>query len=72
VRDGVSGLLVPGHDTAQWAAALTRAVAVRADLRPGAVAHAGQFSWRATAAGMLETYRDALADRSGLLVASAR
>jgi D-inositol-3-phosphate glycosyltransferase len=63
---------VPGHDTGQWAAALTRAMDLRSVLSPGAVAHASQFSWSQTAEGLLATYRDALAERSGLLVASAR
>jgi D-inositol-3-phosphate glycosyltransferase len=72
VHEGVSGLLVPGHDTGQWAAALTRAMDLRHVLSPGAVAHASQFSWSQTADGLLATYRDALAERSGLLVASAR
>jgi D-inositol-3-phosphate glycosyltransferase len=72
VRDGVSGLLVPGHSADRWAAALTRAVRDRATLSPRATQHAAQFSWSATADGLLSTYRDALADRSGLLVASAR
>jgi D-inositol-3-phosphate glycosyltransferase len=72
VHEGVSGLLVPGHDTGQWAAALTRAMDLRHVLSVGAVAHASQFSWSETAEGLLATYRDALAERSGLLVASAR
>jgi D-inositol-3-phosphate glycosyltransferase len=72
VRNGVSGLLVPGHDTAAWAAALTRAVATRADLSPGAVEHASHFSWSATAAGLLSTYRDALNGRSDLLMVAGR
>ena len=72
VRDGVSGLLVAGHDAAQWSSALTKAVELRDVLRPGALAHAAQFSWSSTADGLLATYRDALADRSGLLVANAR
>ena len=63
VRDGVSGLLVPGHDAGQWAAALTRALADRACLVPGALAHAAGFSWSATAADLLATYRDALVSR---------
>ena len=45
VRDGVSGLLVPGHDPAAWAAALERAVRDRAVLSLGAVEHAAGFSW---------------------------
>ncbi|MCW2570166.1 MAG: UDP-N-acetylglucosamine [Frankiales bacterium] len=72
VHEGVSGLLVPGHDTGQWAAALSRAMDLRSVLSPGAVAHASQFSWSQTAEGLLATYRGALAERSGLLVASAR
>ena len=72
VRDGISGLLVPGHDPSAWASALTRAVELRAVLSPGAVQHASQFSWAATADGLLATYRDALAERSELLVATAR
>ena len=61
VRDGVSGLLVPGHGVDAWAAALTRAIADRPRLAAGAVAHAGAFSWARTAEGLLDTYRDALA-----------
>jgi D-inositol-3-phosphate glycosyltransferase len=63
VRDGVSGLLVPGHDAGQWAAALTRALARAPPPVAGAVAHAAGFSWEATADGLLATYRDALGDR---------
>jgi D-inositol-3-phosphate glycosyltransferase len=71
VRDGVSGLLIPGHDPDQWASALTKAVEMRRVLRAGAITHAAQFSWSSTADGLLATYRDALASRSGLLVATA-
>ncbi len=63
VRDGVSGLLVPGHEPEQWASAVRRALADRDRLSRGAVAHAAQFSWGRTADGLLATYRDALADR---------
>jgi D-inositol-3-phosphate glycosyltransferase len=72
VRDGVSGLLVPGHDARDWSSALTKAVELRDVLAPGALEHAAQFSWSTTADGLLATYRDALADRSGLLVVNAR
>ena len=72
VRDGVSGLLVPGHGADAWASALTRAVAERRRLSPGAVAHAAGFSWGRTADGLLRTYRDALADRVALPLAVAR
>lgn len=66
VRDGVSGLLVPGHGADAWAGALARAVADRSRLSRGAVAHAAGFSWDATGDGLLATYRDALADRAAL------
>ena len=72
VRDGVSGLLVPGHGADAWAGALTRAVADRPRLSRGAVAHAARFSWSRTADGLLATYRDALADRVALPLAVAR
>ena len=72
VRDGVSGLLVPGHGADAWAGALTRAVADRRRLSPGAVAHAAGFSWGRTADGLLRTYRDALADRNAVPLAVAR
>jgi D-inositol-3-phosphate glycosyltransferase len=63
VRDGASGLLVPGHGTDAWATALRRALASRRELSAGAVAHAQDFSWGASADGLLATYRSALADR---------
>ena len=69
VRDGVSGLLVPGHGADQWAAAVTRALADRDRLSRGAVAHAAGFSWAATADGLLDTYRDALTARHSLALA---
>jgi D-inositol-3-phosphate glycosyltransferase len=64
VRDGVSGLLVPGHDAGHWAGALGRALERRGELSAGAVAHATRFSWAATGDGLLATYRSALAERA--------
>ena len=69
VDDGISGLLVLGHHPDAWAAAITRAVERRAVLSRGAIAHAAEFSWGATADGLLATYRDAMADRRSDLVA---
>lgn len=69
VVDGTSGLLVPGHGTDGWAAALRRAVEDRPRLSRGALAHAAGFSWHRTAEGLLATYRDALADRVELPMA---
>ena len=69
VEDGISGLLVLGHHPDAWAAAITRAIAKRAALSKGALLHAAEFSWGATSDGLLATYRDAIADRSGQLLA---
>jgi len=68
VADGVSGLLIDGHDPADYAAAFSRLIgssALRRRLERGAVAHASQFGWAVTAAGVLQTYRAAIADASG-------
>ena len=65
VRDGVSGVLVPGHDPGLWARTLRELLddpARRAALAGAARAHAQQFSWSRTADGLLSTYRDAMAD----------
>ena len=64
VRDGVSGVLVDGHDPHDYAAVLRRIVespAERERLGRGGVAHANAFGWQATADGILDVYRDALA-----------
>jgi len=69
VRDGVSGVLVEGHDPADYAAVLARLVdapALRARLARGALGHARRFSWSRTAEGLLATYRDALAESAAL------
>jgi len=60
VHDGVSGLLVDGHGTDDWASALQAALARRALLSRGALAHAAHFSWSRTAEGLLTAYRDVM------------
>jgi len=65
VADGASGLLVRGHDPADYAGALGRLLddsALHERLAHGALRHAAGFSWGATAAGVLQVYRDALAE----------
>jgi D-inositol-3-phosphate glycosyltransferase len=69
VADGVSGLLVDGHEPRGYAAALDRLLADRAErerLSAGAAVHARRFSWDRTAEGVLQVYRAALADRVAL------
>jgi D-inositol-3-phosphate glycosyltransferase len=65
VRDNVSGVLVDGHDPADWARVLGRLLAepgLRTRLSRGAIAHAQEFSWNRTAAGLLAVYRDAVSE----------
>ena len=65
VADGVSGLLVDGHDPRVWADALSDVVADRARLRRAGRAAPSctpsHFGWDATADATLEVYRDAMA-----------
>lgn len=63
VDDGVSGLLVPTHDTEDWADALARVAlrtGVRATLSRGAREHAQRFSWQRTTDALLDIYREAM------------
>lgn len=69
VRDGVSGVLVAGHDPDDYADALQpllSSAAARRRLSAGARRHAAGFSWAATAAGTLSVYRAAMDDRAAL------
>jgi D-inositol-3-phosphate glycosyltransferase len=62
VRNGRTGLLVPGHEPAAWADALAAVVldpARRARMSIAARAHAERFSWEATVDGLLAAYRRA-------------
>jgi D-inositol-3-phosphate glycosyltransferase len=59
VRDGHSGLLVPGHRTDDWADALHRVLVdddLRSQLEAGAREQAKLFSWDATAEATLRVY----------------
>ena len=62
VRDGISGLLVEGHDPEDYARAMERIVAapdLRERMSAGARAHAAEFAWERTADATLEVYRQA-------------
>jgi D-inositol-3-phosphate glycosyltransferase len=68
VEDGASGVLVDGHDPADYAAVLARLLADPAErerLAAGALVHAQQFGWPATATSMLEVYAEAMAAAAG-------
>jgi D-inositol-3-phosphate glycosyltransferase len=56
VRDGVSGVLVDGHDPAGYAAAVRSVLARRELLGAGARRHAAQFSWERTADSLVAAY----------------
>ena len=65
VNDGVSGVLVEGHDPQDWADALRRFItypAWRDELAVGAREHAAAFGWSATAGRLMETYAGAMAN----------
>nr|MBA2554824.1 glycosyltransferase [Geodermatophilaceae bacterium] len=63
VADGRSGLLVPGHNPADFAAALHRIIADRplaAALAAGGVQHTAGFSWDRTASELVAAYTEAM------------
>ncbi|MBB5840395.1 D-inositol-3-phosphate glycosyltransferase [Kribbella italica] len=62
VRDGVTGLLVPGHGVGEFADALARIAtdpAARESMSKAAVEHARAFGWEQTAEKTLAAYRTA-------------
>jgi D-inositol-3-phosphate glycosyltransferase len=72
VRDGETGLLLPGHDPAQWSDALGRlldAPTVRDRMAVAACEHARGFSWSATVDATLDVYRAAASGRPARAVA---
>ena len=69
VDDGRSGLLVDGHDPADYATAIRRIVTdttMERRLGRGAVAHASRFGWSRTADGILDVYAEAVASPTAI------
>jgi D-inositol-3-phosphate glycosyltransferase len=65
VRDGVSGVLIDGHDPVDWARTLASLLPERrrrAALARGAERHARDFSWTRTVSGLLAVYGEAIAE----------
>jgi D-inositol-3-phosphate glycosyltransferase len=65
VRDGLSGVLVDGHDPVSYARVLESLLdspARLAELSRGALAHASAFGWPATADRLVEVYTGALTE----------
>lgn len=72
VRDGVSGLLVDGHDPADWAQALRRFTISprwRDQLSRDARTHAAAFGWQSTASNLMDVYAAAVANLHKIPVA---
>ena len=64
---GDAGLLIEGHETADWSAGLEGLLdhpRRREALSRKAVEHASQFSWEATTDRLLEVYTDAIINRT--------
>jgi D-inositol-3-phosphate glycosyltransferase len=75
VRDGDTGLLVPGHDPALWGTTLARlldAPAARDRMAAAACDHARRFSWDATVDATLGVYRAAASGVPARLGAGTR
>jgi D-inositol-3-phosphate glycosyltransferase len=69
VRDGVSGVLVPGHDIDDWAAAIDGVFRLgpqaRAAMSAASVEHAATFSWAHTVDALLTAYGRAITEYQG-------
>jgi D-inositol-3-phosphate glycosyltransferase len=67
VADGVSGVLVDGHDPEMWAKVLGDLLGDRtrlASLADGARAHAHRFSWERTTDALIAAYSEAMDARA--------
>ena len=59
IADGISGVLVDGHDPRAWSSVLARLLVEpqrRVLLSMGAIEHASHFGWDTTARGTLDIY----------------
>lgn len=74
VNDGVSGILIDGHNPVDYARSLEALLdhpARLKELSRGAIAHASHFGWSATASGLISTYSKAMSARRSALRAGA-
>jgi D-inositol-3-phosphate glycosyltransferase len=72
VRDGVSGMLVAGHDPADYATAIGAVLARRELLGVGARRHASRFAWERTADALVAAYAAAAEDMARAVTRPAR
>jgi len=66
IADGISGVLVDGHDPRAWSSVLARLIQEpqrRVLLSMGAIEHASHFGWDATSRGTLDIYDRVLSER---------
>jgi D-inositol-3-phosphate glycosyltransferase len=74
VRDGASGVLVDGHNPAEYAQVITRLLSdhdMRTRLQAGAVIQASRFAWSQTATTMLDVYTEAIESLAAALPVAA-
>ena len=67
VADGISGVLVDGHDPKAWSSVIARLLQEpqrRVLLSMGAIEHASHFGWDATARGTLDIYDQAISENN--------
>lgn len=72
VADGISGVLVDGHDPKAWSSVISRLLQEpqrRVLLSMGAVEHASHFGWDTTARGTLDIYDQVISQASKSLEA---
>ena len=65
VADGISGVLVDGHDPKAWSSVISRLLQEpqrRVLLSMGAIEHASHFGWDVTARGTLDIYDQVISD----------
>jgi D-inositol-3-phosphate glycosyltransferase len=65
VADGISGVLVDGHDPKAWSSVISRLLQEpqrRVLLSMGAIEHASHFGWDVTARGTLDVYDLVISD----------
>ena len=67
VADGISGVLVDGHDPRAWSSVISRLLTEpqrRVLLSMGAIEHASHFGWETTARGTLDIYDRSLSGQA--------
>jgi D-inositol-3-phosphate glycosyltransferase len=70
VADGISGVLVDGHDAKAWSSVIARLLQEpqrRVLLSMGAIEHASHFGWDTTARGTLDIYDQVITEHNAAL-----